>query len=102
MEITDQILNDAKTLYNFHASFCRPPIRSDLILAAGSHDMRVPEQAAALYLQGYAPLVICSGGFGKITDGLFSEPEGVLNRKPAIRERTSLTAKSCSRNTNSP
>ena len=47
MEITYQILNDAKTLYNFHASFCRPPIRSDLILAAGSHDMRVPEQAAA-------------------------------------------------------
>ena len=78
MEITNQILNDAKTLYNFHASFCRPPIRSDLILAAGSHDMRVPEQAAALYLQGYAPLVVCSGGFGKITDGLFSEPEGVL------------------------
>ena len=78
MEITDQILNDAEALYNFHASFCRPPIRSDLILAAGSHDMRVPEQAAALYLQGYASLVVCSGGFGKITDGLFPEPEGVL------------------------
>ena len=40
MEITDQILNDAEALYNFHASFCRPPIRSDLIFAAGSHDMK--------------------------------------------------------------
>lgn len=78
MEITEEIRRDAETLYNFHASFCREPVRSDLILAAGSHDMRVPEHAAELYRKGYAPLVVCSGGFGKITDGLFTEPEGVL------------------------
>ena len=78
MEITDHILNDAETLYNYHASFCQEPVSSDLILAAGSHDMRVPEYAATLYLKGYAPMVVCSGGFGKITDGLFREPEGVL------------------------
>ena len=78
MDITLEILRDAELLYNFHASFCREPIHADLILAAGSHDLRVPEHAADLFLQGYAPLIVCSGGFGKITDGLFSEPEGVL------------------------
>ena len=78
MYITEENLRDAELLYNYHASFCKEPTRADLILAAGSHDLRVPEHAAALFLQGYAPLLVCSGGFGKITDGLFAEPEGVL------------------------
>ena len=78
MEIPETILQDAKTLYDFHASFSRAPEKADMILAAGSHDMRVPEHAAFLFHEGYAPLIVCTGGFGKITDGLFREPEGVL------------------------
>lgn len=78
MNLTEEIMNDAKKVYLFHASFSKEPVRSDLILAAGSHDLRVPEYAAHLFLQGWAPLIVCSGGFGKVTDGLFKEPEGVL------------------------
>ena len=85
MELTKEILKDAEMLYRFHASFCSEPIPSDLILAAGSHDLRVPEHAASLFLQGYAPLIVCSGGFGKITDGLFTEPEAVLFAKRCIK-----------------
>ncbi len=72
----EEILNDAKRLYEFHSETTSAPIRADIILAAGSHDLRVPEYAARLFLEGVAPTVVCSGGFGKITDGLWSEPEG--------------------------
>lgn len=68
----------AKRLYDFMSS-CPPcPDRVDVILALGSHDLRVPEHAASLYLAGTAPLVICSGGYGKMTEGTFPKPEGVL------------------------
>lgn len=79
-----EILRDAELLYNFHASFSTAPENADLILAAGSHELRVPEHAAALYHQGFAPLVICSGGFGKITTGLFREPEAVLFARKCV------------------
>lgn len=72
----EEKLSDAKKLYDFHSETPAAPVRADIILAAGSHDLRVPEYAARLFLEGVAPTVICSGGFGKITDGLWSEPEG--------------------------
>ena len=47
----------------------------DCILALGSHDLRVPERAADLYLQGFAPLVIMSGGLGNFTQEIWTEKE---------------------------
>lgn len=47
----------------------------DCILALGSHDLRVPERAAELYLQGFAPLVIMSGGLGNFTQEIWTEKE---------------------------
>ncbi|MBR4656692.1 MAG: YdcF family protein [Oscillospiraceae bacterium] len=44
----------------------------------GCHDFRVPDHAAALFHFGVAPLVLCTGGYGKMTEDSFSEPEGVL------------------------
>jgi uncharacterized SAM-binding protein YcdF (DUF218 family) len=35
----------------------------------------VPERAAELYLQGFAPLMIMSGGLGNFTQGLWTEKE---------------------------
>ena len=49
--------------------------KSDCILALGSHDLRVAERAAELYLQGYAPLVIMSGGLGNFTKDMWTEKE---------------------------
>jgi uncharacterized SAM-binding protein YcdF (DUF218 family) len=51
---------------------------ADAILALGSHDLRVAERAADVFHQGLAPLVICSGGFGRLTCGRFQEPEADL------------------------
>ncbi len=49
--------------------------KSDCILALGSHDLRVAERAAELYLEGWAPLLILSGGLGNLTKEIWSEPE---------------------------
>ena len=71
-----EYLTDAELLYDF-LRHCGPtPKTADLLLAAGSHDLRVPRNAAKLFLQGAAPWLICTGGLGKITDGLWTEPEG--------------------------
>ncbi len=51
---------------------------SDAILALGSHDLRVADRAAELFQQGLAPLVVCSGGYGKLTRHRFTEPEADL------------------------
>ncbi|GEO06825.1 hypothetical protein AAE02nite_44890 [Adhaeribacter aerolatus] len=48
---------------------------ADCILALGSHDTRVAERAAELFLEGFAPLLIFSGGLGRLTDDLWDEPE---------------------------
>ncbi len=78
MTLSSEILRDAEIIYNFHASFSSPPGRADFLLLAGSHDLRVPLYAAKLYHLGCAPLLLCSGGYGKITVGLFHDPEAVV------------------------
>ena len=72
------IFEAARRVYDF-MSACPPcPDRADVILVLGSHDLRVPDHAASLYLAGAAPIIICSGGYGKMTEGTFPKPEGVL------------------------
>ena len=78
MRTREDTLRDAELLYRFHSDCGESPGRSDLILAAGSHDMRVPHHAAELFLSGAAPWLICCGGMGKVTEGMWTEPEAVL------------------------
>lgn len=49
--------------------------RADAILVLCSHDIRVAERGAQLFLDGWAPLLIFSGGLGAITRHLWDEPE---------------------------
>ena len=49
--------------------------RADAILVLCSHDKRVAERGAQLFLEGWAPLLIFSGGLGAITRTLWREPE---------------------------
>lgn len=51
------------------------PAESDCILALGSHDLRVADRAAELYLEGWAPILILSGGLGNVTRGIWKDPE---------------------------
>lgn len=49
--------------------------KADAILVLCSHDEKVAERGAQLFLEGWAPLIIFSGGHGAITKSLWSEPE---------------------------
>ena len=69
-----RIRQDAGQIYNFLAEREPLPEHADFILAAGTYDLRVADHAARLFLDGYAPLIVCSGGFGKLTSQLFRQP----------------------------
>jgi uncharacterized SAM-binding protein YcdF (DUF218 family) len=49
--------------------------KADCILVLGSHDLRVAEYAARLFLDRWAPLIIFSGGLGHLTKEIWDEPE---------------------------
>jgi uncharacterized SAM-binding protein YcdF (DUF218 family) len=48
---------------------------ADVILVLCSHDKKVAERGARLFLEGWAPLLIFSGGLGAITSGMWTKPE---------------------------
>ena len=52
--------------------------RADALLVLCSYDTSVAERGAQLFLEGWAPLLIFSGGLGAITRNLWSEPEAEL------------------------
>jgi uncharacterized SAM-binding protein YcdF (DUF218 family) len=64
----------AERLWHYH-QLQQPLTRSDAILVLGSHDEAVAERGAEVFLEGWAPLLIFSGGFGTITRHLWHEPE---------------------------
>lgn len=62
----------------------KAPERADVIVGFGSFDDSVARRTAQLYLQGFAPKILFTGGLGRCTDGLFSEPEAVRFAKVAM------------------
>lgn len=75
--LTPHILSLAQQLWDYHHMQHKLE-KSDCILILGSHDMRVAHRGAELYLQGYAPLLICSGGLGNFTKDMWKESEADL------------------------
>ena len=72
--IAKEVLVDAKILWDYH-HLNHTPQTSDCILVLGSHDLRVADRGAELYLQGWAPILIFSGGLGNVTKGIWKDPE---------------------------
>ena len=68
------ILKNAKLIYDFH-SLTKTIEKCDFILATGSHDLRPALKASQLYLEGKSSLIVCSGGFGKITKDIWKTTE---------------------------
>ena len=62
------------------------PQKSDAIFCLCSHDTRVAIRAANLMNQGYGKLLIISGGSGKLTKDIFTEPEAIVFSKVAIEQ----------------
>ena len=65
-------------------------VESDAILVLCSHDTSVAERGAQLALDGFAPLLIFSGGLGGITKHLWTEPEA--DQFAAIARRMGVAA----------
>ena len=68
------IFNLAQKIWDYH-HLNHQLQKSDCILVQGSHDLRVAERGAQLFLDGWAPLLIVSGGLGRLTADLWDEPE---------------------------
>jgi uncharacterized SAM-binding protein YcdF (DUF218 family) len=76
--------------------------KADVILVLCSHDKVVAERGAQLFLDGWVPLLIFSGGLGSLTKEMWNEPEadqfahlaeamGVPRQKMLIENRSGNT-----------
>lgn len=81
----NDIRHYARILWDYH-QMNHDLLKSDCILALGSHDLRVAERAADLWLAGYAPLLVMSGGLGNLTKDMWTSPEADLFAEIAIRK----------------
>jgi uncharacterized SAM-binding protein YcdF (DUF218 family) len=65
---------DARILWEYHhLDHALEP--ADAILVLGSHDTRVAERGAELFLQGWAPWIVFSGNLGVLTRSRWDRPE---------------------------
>ncbi len=72
--ITDEVLTLAKKLWEYHLLHHQLE-KADCILVLGSHDTRVAERGAQVWLEGWAPVILFSGGLGNVTKGIWTETE---------------------------
>jgi hypothetical protein len=69
-----------------------PLERAEAIVAFGGHDLRVAEWAAQLWLEGWAPRLVVSGGLGYHTGKIWNEPEAHKFRRIALEKGVSPDA----------
>lgn len=60
------------------------PRKADVIVGFGNFNTDIARRAAQLYLEGYAPKILFTGGLGRNTEGLLPEPEAVRFGKVAL------------------
>jgi uncharacterized SAM-binding protein YcdF (DUF218 family) len=82
--MTPRIRALVETVWNYH-QLNHQISRADAILVLCSHDTIVAERGAGLFLEGWAPLLIFSGGLGAITSRFWSEPEADQFADIAVR-----------------
>ena len=81
--ITEEVLAEARKLWDYHHLY-HVVGPADCILVLGSLDLRVANRGAELYLAGLAPIIVFSGGLGKVTKALFKESEADLFARIAL------------------
>jgi len=99
--VDKKILRAAKILWDY-LKLDQPLKRCDCVIAMGSHDLRVAEFAAELINKNWSPLLVCSGGLGRLTSEIWQESEaskfaeialsaGVRKEQILIEDRSSNT-----------
>jgi uncharacterized SAM-binding protein YcdF (DUF218 family) len=92
------IEDDARTIWDYHhVRHTLAP--ADAIVVLGSHDTRVAERGADVFLAGWAPLIVFSGNLGALTSEMWTRPEAeifaeVAEARGVPRDRMLLEAKS--------
>ena len=73
----------ARTLWDYHHldQSLQP---ADCIIVLGSHDTRVAERGAELFLAGWAPLIVFSGNLGSLTREKWDRPEAEIFADVAV------------------
>lgn len=100
--IKKEIIVQAGILWDY-MRLGEPLRKADCLIAMGSHDLRVAEYAARLFMDGWAPILVCSGGLGRLTNGIWNETEarkfaqialslGVEPNKIFLEEKSANTA----------
>lgn len=75
---------DARLVWDYHhVGHALAP--AECILVLGSHDTRVAERGAEVFLQGLAPLIVFSGNLGALTSGMWERPEAEIFAEVAER-----------------
>jgi uncharacterized SAM-binding protein YcdF (DUF218 family) len=82
--VDDRIRSLAEKIWDYHR-LNQQVEKADAVLVLCSHDERVAERGAELFLDGWAPLMIFSGGSGSITKQLWTEPEAERFARIAIK-----------------
>jgi len=79
------VLAWARTLWDYHHldHALRP---ADCIIVLGSHDTRVAERGAEVFLAGFSPLVVCSGNLGSLTREKWNRPEAEIFAEVAVEK----------------
>jgi len=72
--INEETLRLAKKLWDYH-HVNHTVEKAEFILVLGSHDLRVADRAAELYFEGWASMIIFSGGLGNFTKEMWTETE---------------------------
>ena len=73
--------------------------KADCIIVLGSHDTRVAERGADVFLGGWAPLLVCSGHLGALTRAMWTRSEAEIFADVAVglgvpRDRILIEARS--------
>jgi uncharacterized SAM-binding protein YcdF (DUF218 family) len=90
----DSILRDARLIWDYHHVH-HTLAAADVIIVLGSHDTRVAERGADVFLAGWAPLIVFSGNLGALTTEIWTRPEAeifaeVAEKRGVPRERMLL------------
>ena len=99
--MNERLRPQVERIWNYH-HMNHELAKADVIVVLCSHDTIVAERGAQLLLEGWAPLLVFSGGLGGITKRLWKDPEadrfariavgmGVPDEKIVIENRSTNT-----------
>lgn len=83
--IDKQIIKSLQTIWNYMV-LDMPIEKSDLIIGCGCKNLSIPIKCSELLEQNYADKILFTGGYGKLTNGVFKKSEAEIYREIAVEK----------------